>query len=378
MEAEVTTGHGCPVGDRISPRGDQACGAGARPSVVGPRLYLAFVVLVGAEIFSGASAGPKLFGWWTWCVTFWLYFLHFFLFANLALRTRRTSLRALYLWGVLYGLYEGPLTKVIWAGFGADGELALARDGFTGQLLGHGLTEMSMALLWHPFVSFLLPLYIATLLMPELRELFPDIGRLFAGSRPARLLRTYAAATFALTLPAVMSFAYGGARTPTYVLLTWAVVLGLLMLGYRCFAQRMRQPGMAYRVVVLQRRAYALTWFFFVLMYVLFYFGLRPEALPPAKVQLLTCGLYLLTGLAIWRTPAIEPVSEGAVADTIPSEWRRLRWGFATVVVGSVVLGLLAVVPSWLLAMQTVFAANALVWTLLGPAAFLSAAFPRR
>jgi hypothetical protein len=365
------------IGDRMSSKGNEARGPDARRSVVGPRLYLAFVVFVCAEIFSSASAGPKLLEWWPWCLTIWLYFLHFFLFANLAVRTRRTSLRALYLWGVLYGLYEGPLTKVIWAGFEADGRFALAGDGFTGELLGHGLVEMSMALLWHPFVSFLLPLCAATLLMPELRRLFPEIGRLLAGGRAARLLRAYAVATFALTLPAGLSFAHG-ALTPAYVLLTWAVVLGLLALAHRSSARRMLQPGMGYHVLMFQGRGHILAWSLFVLMYVVFYFGLRAEALPPAKVQLLTLGFYLLTGLAIRRTPAVAPVSEEIAADVLDPERRRLRRGFAAVVLGSILLAFLAIVPWGSQAIQTVFAVNLVLWTLLGPALYLWAAVPRR
>jgi hypothetical protein len=368
-----------PRADRgINSTDEEGGGASVRRSVVGPRLYLGFVVLVGAEICSGSSAGPKLLGWWTWCVVYWLYFLHFFLFANLAVRTRRTSLRAVYLWGVLYGLYEGPLAKVIWAGFRSQGEFALAGDGFSGQLLGHGLMEMSMVLLWDPFASFLPPLCAATLLMPELRDLFPGVERLLCGSRCARRARAYVAATFALTLPAVLALTYGSAVTPAYVALSWAVVLSLLVLGYRCLAQGMRQPGMGSRVVVLQRRGYVLTWLFFALMYVLFDFGLFPQALPPVKVQVLTLWLYLVTGLAIWRTPSVELAPEGTAVDAPHPEWRRMRWECTGVVAGSIVLAFPMLVPPAAGAMRAAFMANALLWTLLAPALFLLGVFPRR
>ena len=62
-------------------------------------------------------------------MTYWLYFAHFFFFTTLAVRTGRTSLWSLYLWGVLYGLYESWITKVIWYGYGGDGKLALGRIG---------------------------------------------------------------------------------------------------------------------------------------------------------------------------------------------------------------------------------------------------------
>lgn len=362
--------------DTVEPEGEQGIPA-TRRSVIGPRLYLGFVVLVSAEMFSGSSAGPKLFTWWTWCVTFWVYFLHLFLFANLAVRTRRTSLRALYLWGVVYGIYEGPLTKVIWAGFGSQGEFALAGDGFSGQLLGHGLVEMSMVFLWHPVASFLLPLCVAVVLMPELTVMFPDLARFLAASRRARAVRAYAAATFALTLPAVLSFAYSQTLTLAYVLVTWAVVLGVLALCHRGFGRVMRQPGMGRRVLVLERGGYVLTWILFALMYVLFYFGIFPEALPAAQVQLLTLGLYLLTGLAIWRTPAAERADQSPAADARRLDWGRLRWESASVVIGSIALGSLTLIPSAVHVIQVIFMVNAVIWTLLGPVLFLAAIVPR-
>ncbi len=70
------------------------------------RLLFGFIALICTEVFSGASVGPGLWTPWTWIVTYWLYFAHSFLFTTLAIRTGRTSLGALYLWGVLFGLFD--------------------------------------------------------------------------------------------------------------------------------------------------------------------------------------------------------------------------------------------------------------------------------
>jgi len=69
-----------------------------------------------AEVCSGASVMWFVTGW-AWLLTFWLYLSHFVLLINLALRFKRTSLTSLYLWGVLFGLYESWITKVAWAGY---------------------------------------------------------------------------------------------------------------------------------------------------------------------------------------------------------------------------------------------------------------------
>ena len=85
---------------------------------------------------AGGVLGPSLqigiWNPWTLLVTYWLYFAHFFFLTTLAVSTRRTSLWSLSLWGVLFGLYESWITKVIWAGYGADGKLILGRIGRTG------------------------------------------------------------------------------------------------------------------------------------------------------------------------------------------------------------------------------------------------------
>jgi hypothetical protein len=77
-----------------------------RFAVAIPRLLVGLVVLICAEVFSGASLQIGIWNPWTLLVTYWLYFAHFFFFTTLAVSTRRTSLWSLYLWGVLFGLYE--------------------------------------------------------------------------------------------------------------------------------------------------------------------------------------------------------------------------------------------------------------------------------
>ena len=85
----------------------------ASSGVVWPRLLIGLYVLICAEVFSGASLQVGIWHPWTLLVTYWLYFAHFFFFTTLAVRTGRTSLWSLYLWGVLFGLYESWITKVI-------------------------------------------------------------------------------------------------------------------------------------------------------------------------------------------------------------------------------------------------------------------------
>ena len=81
-----------------------------------------------------------------------LYMFHLLVLYNLAVRFNRTSASSLYLFGVLFGLYETWVTKVAWAGF-VDGQPVL------GTPYGFAIAEMSIVtFFWHPFMSFLAPL----------------------------------------------------------------------------------------------------------------------------------------------------------------------------------------------------------------------------
>lgn len=107
-----------------------------------------------AEVFSGASQLWFL-DLWGLLITFPLYMFHSLFYLNCAFKWKRISILHLYLWGCLFALYEGPLTKVLWYGyldsegamFGVDGIIAIY-EFFT------------LVFFWHPVFSFMLPIFI--------------------------------------------------------------------------------------------------------------------------------------------------------------------------------------------------------------------------
>jgi hypothetical protein len=123
-----------------------------------PSVALASILsMFFAEVFSGASPIWFLSGWGVF-VTLPLYGGHLLLLINLAMRYGRTSISSLYLWGMLFGLYEAWITKVLWAGYtGATPGL--------GTFLGIGVQEFAvLVLFWHPVFSFIIPLLVYELL----------------------------------------------------------------------------------------------------------------------------------------------------------------------------------------------------------------------
>ena len=314
---------------------------------------------------------PGLWNPWTWIVTYWLYFAHFFFFTTLAVRTGRTSLWSLYLWGVLYGLYESWITKVIWYGYGGDGKLVLGHIG------PYGLGELSMVFIFHPVMSFLLPLAVACLLCPPLRRFFPDLAWFTGRSRGTRVVRAY----LVFSLAPIVGMNSGG---PANLALNVVFILGLLLI-----LSGLARTGLAASdgrsIVAFGQWGFAGLCLYLALLYGFMYFKLRPEGLPSVHVQLLTFVFYALAilGLRLHRPREPLPV---AVVDVEPRELRPSRsfsglpkHPVAVVDVEPRELRLAMAVFAWVIGLGFIFSfvprqplifvpfvLNSVVWTFLG------------
>jgi hypothetical protein len=311
------------------------------------RLSIGMVVLIFAEVFSGASLRPGLWNPWTVLVTFWLYFAHFFFFTTLAVRTRRTSLSALYLWGVLFGLYESWITKVIWNGYAGDGTFAMGHIG------PYGFSEISMVFFYHPVVSFILPLAVTCLLCPSLRRWFPDLAWFTGKTKAARFTQICLTFTFAT----VMGLNSGG---PVNLALNLAVAILLLGALLRLARPALAAPN-GRSVVAFGRGGFGALCVYLVLLYGISYFAIHPEGLPSIGVQLLTFVFYALAiaGLRLHRKR--EPLSP----DGAPPEKRELRLVavlFIVIITLALLLSTIAWIPALYLAIVPIF----ILWTFSG------------
>ncbi|WP_461865177.1 hypothetical protein [Thermococcus sp.] len=94
-----------------------------------------------------------------------LYGLHTLVLAGIVYRFGKPRFETLYLAGILFGLYEAYITKVVW-----NPEW----DSFL-KIGGVGIFEVLVVVLfWHPFMSFIIPVGVAELLTSG-RKILPDI-----------------------------------------------------------------------------------------------------------------------------------------------------------------------------------------------------------
>jgi hypothetical protein len=222
-----------------------------------------------------------------------------------------------------------------------------------GHLGPFGFSELSMVFLFHPVMSFLLPLAVAGLLNPGLRRLFPDLAWVFGESRGALAARLYIIFSCIGTL-AINS---GG---PTHLCFN-IIFIGFVLL----FLLRLARPGLATAdarsLVVFGRRGFVGLCVYLALLYGVTYFVLRPEGRPSAAVQLVTLAFYGIVIAGLWLHQPRDPSAEiKTIVD--PLELRRA----ITMLVVVTGLALLFSFP-WLKPIIFVTAVlNFVVWTPLG------------
>lgn len=247
-----------------------------------------------------------------------IYLLYSVVLAGVVYRAGRVSYPTLYLAGVLLGLYESYVTKVVWAPLGDRPVVVVGGV--------HVLETVGLVLFWHPVVAFLLPVTVVeAVATSSSRSLGPPLAR----HRFARPL-VVSLAGYLLLFQGVL----GG---PVRALLGNA--LGLAVLLAALFAWR-RSDGHAHDMRALLPGGRTLRVLSVCLVGVSLGLGalIRPEALPTRPIpHLPVLSIYLVAGglLAALLAGDAPPSSSVPVRVT----WRRILAGAGGVVLASPLLG---------------------------------------
>ncbi|MBL1438295.1 MAG: hypothetical protein COB08_019125 [Rhodobacteraceae bacterium] len=297
-------------------------------------LWVALLAFGLPEVFAGTGAG-----WLTrpdvYILAIPLYALHFLLLCHLALKARRTSWPALFLLGIVFGLYETWITKVVWSGYPDS-------DGFAMGSFGpwFGIHEtVGLILFYHAITSFLLPLAVLTRLFPAYAARFPAPDWIFGATRWALLRRIGLALIWGLISGHNMP-------DPRLYLVSWLPMLALLAFGY----WRLKHT-LAARPILSRFGLWA-GGIWLAILYIASWPALRTEAIPPAPALGITLGLYIVVALLFWWQKKHEPASQSLLPAParMPFFWLLIVFfiGLATSVGISAGVGLaagLAVLP---------------------------------
>ncbi len=250
--------------------------------------WLAWVVLgalstIFAEVVSGADMFP-FFHPWGLLVTTPLYTLHILVLAYVVFSVPRLRFSALFLAGVIFGLYEAYITKMLWnPAWGAIVQVAEVAP----------VEVMVLAFWWHPWMSFITPLLVGEQLLGaglEVLSALPERLRNFFSRRRGFLTLAVLAGIF----QSINSPSAG--RSLAAGLASAGVVLVLVLLWRRIT----RDNRYSLRELVPDRRELRWLLLLLFLQYLVLGILLRPEALPGLPGHVMIWLLYAAVGLCLW------------------------------------------------------------------------------
>lgn len=253
-----------------------------------------FWILLGAtstffaEVISGSS--PFIFfDAWGLRVVFPLYSLHILVLAGLAFKNGAPRFSTLFFAGMLFGLYEAYITKVLWQPPWGASISVLGVD-----LLAFG----TLVPYWHNFLSFLIPLLVV--------ELWATNSQVIFNALPSFVQSRLANPRWQIGLAIWFGIVESAAREPGQSLVSGVanlLVIVVLFLLWRRFSQR-KYPLVD---LVPKGRSFWVFAFLLAMFYIWAIPSILPERLPEFGAQLTILVIYLLVGLAFFasrRRPA--------------------------------------------------------------------------
>ena len=262
-------------------------------------MLIGFLSMVFAEAFSGSSILWFITGW-AWFVTLPLYWSHTLLFLNLAMRTKRTSVGQLYLWGILFGLYESWVTKVLWAGYFTDPPLL-------GTVFGFAIAEdIVLLMFWHPVMAFVLPILVFQILAKAGSTSNEGMETAFS-THTSFLQRSRRNSVFYLYAFIIGSLFMTVSSGHNFIVAE-ITALGSLILILIPYYLIKRRGGRSFSIQSLRlgRKGLALTGTFVVLLYAITFPILLPERIPGIETIIATLFIYAFVILLIYASPPVD------------------------------------------------------------------------
>jgi hypothetical protein len=251
-------------------------------------LLLGVLSMLFAEVFSGASTLWFLDPWGL-LVTFPLYLGHAVFFFNVAFIYKKTSPRQLYFFGMMFGLYEALITKVLW--FGYPGSTGPMVSSFFGVAWGEFLT---LVLFWHPVMSFIVPVFVYEVLSGDV---LPGHERFLQRDRKTLLL-------VLVLIVMAASFQSNGAKYN--VLVSVGSIAGtVLMVVLLHFLIK----GRSLQSLVLGKKGMTVILIYLVVLYAVTTVFIFPSRLPKTVLPYLLIFLWYLVSVGLLWADRFTPVS---------------------------------------------------------------------
>jgi len=271
-------------------------------------IILAALSTFFAEVFSGSDMFPYFHSWGI-LVVVPLYGLHIILLANLVYRADKPRFPSLVFAGMLFGLYEAYLTKVLWAPPWGDPVIIA---GFA------PIETLVLVFWWHAWFSFIIPLLVAEKLLTDSTDLalsFPGkIGQFLNSWWGLATVMIFGGVFQSINSPSVSESLISGISTT-------AVLVALVLVWRRATKDK------SYTMDELLPNQKQFNWLLVptAIMYLVMSILIRPESFPGLAGHLMIWILYGVSFYLLSRSLKIsEPGPEPG--ETSPEIWENKHW----------------------------------------------------
>ena len=293
-----------------------------------------FLSMIISQVFTGTS--PLWFlGATNWFMILPLYWAQSLLLINLALRYERTSITQLYLWGVIFGLFEGWITKVIWVGY-------MGETPALGEFLGFAVGEFLIyVLFWHAVFSFVLPILAFQIIVQNTNK--GDAAPVETSH--LKVIANNTSNKILLGVFTVISsiFVTVGLGSDTLAVLVAAGANFTYLYLLNWFATSWNTKPLNLESLRLGERGLSITIVYLIAIYVVSFFTYSVENLPGIGTILLTIGFYIVVIALIFISP-----KDTRKTIELPSgikDFGQVIWAIIMVFMLAITLSLIPVIP---------------------------------
>ncbi len=245
-------------------------------------LLLSLTSMFFAEVISGSTKFP-LYEVWGWIAIIPLYGLHTIILLYIITKytgNKKVLFSTLYFAGVIFGLYEAYLTKVLWVGLMDDSII----------ILNISIMEtIVLIFLWHPILSFIIPSIVFEAFLTNSNTLFEGLPQKFKKMIKNKKSRVI----LFLTLGAFLSFNSLG---PVETLLSGFTTALPIILIYYLLRKKGVHKQYSLEKILPTKPQFIICVFLLSVMYLIMGLFIQPEALT-LNNQLSIWVLYLVFGI---------------------------------------------------------------------------------
>ncbi len=237
-----------------------------------------------AEIWSGASTiwFLDLFGI---LVTFFLYLAHLIFYFNLAYYFKRIELKELYFWGMLFALYEAPITKVLWGGY-------IGQNPGFGTVYGIAFFEfLVLVFFWHPIFSFILPILALEIIITNIN---PNAVKNIPTSHLNLIKESKRNKLLILLLVFLISPFLSANNEFNLVVVGFAAIGTIIIILLLFYLVKRQKTQIGIENLILGARGFLIVVFYLIVLYIFSIFFILPERLPNNPISYITIITYAL------------------------------------------------------------------------------------